>query len=204
MVIGLMKRNKIFRNVFFYNFWMNACCEVLGVGVVESVYGEMVGDRSVEVGWSLLCSLVNVYVKVGFVEKVKLVFESVEKKLNRSNRFGYFFFIIMYVFLGDKEGVVCLWEGFKFVFGRIICVNYICVLLFLVKFGDFVEVERVFEEWEENCCNYDVRVFNVFLGVYMRNGLIREVEFLYNCVLERGGSFNYKIWEILMEGWVKC
>ncbi|KAH0849008.1 hypothetical protein HID58_091599, partial [Brassica napus] len=185
MVIGLMKRNKIPRNVLSYNLWMNACCEASGVGAVESVYGEMVGDRSVEVGWSSLCSLANVYVKVGFVEKAKLVLESAEKKLNRSNRLGYFFLITMYASLGDKEGVVRLWEGSK-------------------SLGDLAEAERVFEEWEENCCNYDVRVSNVLLGAYTRNGLIREAESLHNRVLERGGSPNYKTWEILMEGWVKC
>ncbi|KAJ0253123.1 Pentatricopeptide repeat-containing protein [Hirschfeldia incana] len=204
MVVGLMKRNKIPRNVLSYNLWMNACCEVEGVGGVESVYGEMVGDKSVEVGWSSLCTLANVYVKVGFVGKAELVLESAEKKLNRSNRLGYFFLITMYASLGDKEGVVRLWEGSKSVSGRITCANYICVLSSLVRLGGLAEAERVFEEWEENCCNYDVRVSNVLLGAYVRNGLIREAESLHDRVLERGGSPNYKTWEILMEGWVKC
>lgn len=205
MVIDLMKRNKIPRNVLSYNLWMNACCcEASGVGGVESVYGEMVGDKSVEVGWSSLCTLGNVYVKFGFVDKAKLVLESAEKKLNRSNRLGYFFLITLYASLGDKEGVVRLWEGSKSVPGRMTCANYICVLSSLVKLGDLAEAERVFEEWEENCCNYDVRVSNVLLGGYVRNGLIREAESLHNRVLERGGKPNYKTWEILMEGWVKC
>ncbi|KAF3562428.1 hypothetical protein DY000_02011224 [Brassica cretica] len=204
MVIGLMKRNKIPRNVLSYNLWMNACCEASGVGDVESVYGEMVGDKSVEVGWSSLCTLGNVYVKAGFVEKAKLVLESAEKKLNRSNRLGYFFLITMYASLGNKEGVIRLWEGSKSVSGRMTCANYICVLSSLVRLGDLTEAERVFEEWEEKCCNYDVRVSNVLLGAYTRNGLIRKAESLHNRVLERGGSPNYKTWEILMEGWVKC
>ncbi|KAF8053977.1 hypothetical protein N665_1358s0012 [Sinapis alba] len=204
MVIALMKRNKIPRNVLSYNLWMNACCEVSGVGAVESVYGEMVGDKSVEVGWSSLCTLANVYVKTGFVEKAKLVLESAEKKLNRSNRLGYFFLITLYASLRNKEGVVRLWEGSKSVSGRITCANYICVLSSLVKLGDLAEAEKVFEEWEDKCCNYDVRVSNVLLGAYARNGQIRKAESLHNRVLERGGNPNYKTWEILMEGWVKC
>ncbi|KAG2316550.1 hypothetical protein Bca52824_019672 [Brassica carinata] len=204
MVIVLRKRNKIPRNVLSYNLWLNACFQVSGVAAVESVYGEMVVDKSVEVGWSPLCTLGNVYVKGGFVDKAKLVLESAEKKLNRSNRLGYFFLITLYASLGNKEGVLRLWEGSKSVSGRITCANYICFLASLVKLGDLAEAETVLEEWEENCCNYDVRVSNVLLGAYARNGLIRKAESLHDSVLERGGNPNYKTWEILMEGWVKC
>ncbi|XP_009129864.1 pentatricopeptide repeat-containing protein At5g27460 isoform X1 [Brassica rapa] len=201
LVVSLMKRNKIPRNVLSYNLWMNACCEVSGV---ECVYKEMVDDKSVEVGWSSLCALANVYVKAGFVEKASLVLESAEKKLNRSNRLGYFFLITLYASLGNKEGVVKLWERSKSVSGRATCANYICVLTSLVKLGDLAEAESVFSEWEGTCFNYDVRVSNVLLGAYMRGGDIRRAEGLHHRVLERGGVPNYKTWEILMEGFVKC
>ncbi|CAN6858596.1 unnamed protein product, partial [Brassica oleracea] len=204
LVISLMKGNKIPRNVLSYNLWMNACCEVNGVAGVESVYMEMVDDTSVEVGWSSLCTLANVYIKGGFVEKASLVLESAEKKLNRSNRLGYFFLIKLYASLGNKEGVVKLWEASKSVSGRATCANYICVLTSLVKLGDIAEAESVFSEWEGTCCNYDVRVSNVLLGAYMRGGDIRRAEALHHRVLERGGAPNYKTWEILMEGFVKC
>ncbi|KAG2284038.1 hypothetical protein Bca52824_055258 [Brassica carinata] len=191
LVISLMKGNKIPRNVLSYNLWMNACCEVNGVAGVESVYMEMVDDTSVEVGWSSLCTLANVYIKGGFVEKASLVLESAEKKLNRSNRLGYFFLIKLYASLGNKEGVVKLWEASKSVSGRATCANYICVLTSLVKLGDIAEAESVF-------------ISNVLLGAYMRGGDIRRAEALHHRVLERGGTPNYKTWEILMEGFVKC
>ncbi|XP_010421607.2 PREDICTED: pentatricopeptide repeat-containing protein At5g27460-like [Camelina sativa] len=204
MVVSMMKGNKIPRNVLSYNLWMNACCEVDGVTGVETVYREMVGDKSVEVGWSSLCTLANVYIKCGFDDKAKLVLESAEKMLNRSNRLGYFFLITLYSSLGNKEGVVRLWEASKSICGKISCANYICVLSSLVKIGDLEEAERVFSEWEAQCFNYDVRVSNVLLGAYVRKGDIRKAESLHNRVLERGGNPNYKTWEILMEGWVKC
>ncbi|KAL0692384.1 hypothetical protein Bca4012_059564 [Brassica carinata] len=204
LVVSLMKRNKIPRNVLSYNLWMNACCEGYGVAAVEAVYKEMVDDKSVEVGWSSLCTLANVYVKAGFVDKASLVLESAEKKLNRSNRLGYFFLITLYASLGNKEGVVRLWRVSKSVSGRATCANYICVLSSLVKLGDLAEAERVFSEWEDACCSYDVRVSNVLLGAYTRDGDIRRAEALHHRVLERGGKPNYKTWEILMEGWVKC
>lgn len=204
MVISMMKQNKIPRNVLSYNLWMNTCCEISGVAAVETVYKEMVGDKSVQVGWSSLCTLANVYIKARLLDKANLLLESAEKTLNSSNRLGYFFLITLYASLGDKEGVIRLWEASKSVCGRITCTNYICVLSSLVKIGDLAEAERVFDEWEANCCSYDVRVSNVLLGAYARNGQIRKVEALHNRVLERGGNPNYKTWEILMEGWVKC
>ncbi|KAF8097965.1 LOW QUALITY PROTEIN: hypothetical protein N665_0278s0026 [Sinapis alba] len=185
LVVPLMKRNKTPRNVLSYNLWMNACCEVSGV---ESVYKEMVGDKSVEVGWSSLCTLANVYVKAGFVDKASLVLENAEKKLNRSNSSDT---SSSSHSMRNKEGVVRLWEGSKSVSGRATCANYICVLSFLVKLGDLVEAERVFSEWDDTCCNYDVRVSNVLLGAYMRDGDIRKAEGIAPpCIGERRPSQN--------------
>lgn len=65
-----------------------------------------------------------------------------------------------------------------------------------------MEAKRIFVEWESNCQNYDIRVSNVLLGAYMRNGLMKEAELLHLHTLERGGCPNYKTWEILMEGWL--
>ncbi|XP_010522989.1 PREDICTED: pentatricopeptide repeat-containing protein At5g27460 [Tarenaya hassleriana] len=204
LVIMQMKRNKIPRNVLSYNLWMNACGEVYGVASVEAVYREMVSDKSVEVGWSTLCTLANVYMKTGFDEKATLVLENAEKKLNNNNRLGYFFLITLYASLRNKEGVVRLWEASKSVHGRITCANYICVLSSLVKVGDRTRAERIFGEWEANCRNYDVRVSNVLLGAYARKGLMEKGESFHARVLRRGGEPNYKTWEILIEGWVKC
>lgn len=73
----------------------------------------------------------------------------------------------------------------------------------MLKVGDLIEAERVFMEWESNCRTYDIRVSNVLLGAYVRNGLINKAESLHLHTLERGGCPNYKTWEILTEGWVK-
>lgn len=201
LVIMQMKQNKIPRNVLSYNLWMNASAETSGISLVEMVYQEMLSDKSVEAGWSSLCTLANTYIKAGLVRKAHLALKHAEKKLSICNRLGYFFLITLYVSLNDKKAVLRLWEANKAVGGRIPCANYMCVLSCLVKLGDLIEAKRIFIEWESNCQNYDIRVSNVLLGAYMRNGLIKEAEMLHLHTLERGGHPNYKTWEILMEGW---
>ncbi|XP_050254410.1 pentatricopeptide repeat-containing protein At5g27460 [Quercus robur] len=203
LVIQQMKRNNLPRNVLSYNLWMNACGEVSGVASAEMVYKEMVSDKNIQVGWSTLSTLANVYIKAGLVDKAILVLKNAEEKLSTCNRLGYFFLITLYASLNDKEGVLRLWEGSKAVGGRITCSNYMCVLSCLVKLGDIVEAERIFMEWESSFRNYDIRVSNVLLGAYMRSGMIDKAESLHLHTLERGGCPNYKTWEILMEGWVK-
>ncbi|KAK1554892.1 hypothetical protein Q3G72_018784 [Acer saccharum] len=203
LVIQEMKRNKIPRNVLSYNLWMNACAEISGVTSVEMVYKEMLNDINVEVGWSSLSTLANVYIKGGLINKALWVLKSAEKKLTTCNRLGYFFLMTLYTSLNNKKGVFRLWEASKAVGGRITCSNYMCVISCLVKVGDLVEAKRIFMEWEANCLNYDIRVSNILLGAYMRNGLTKEAESLHLHTLERGGCPNYKTWEILMEGWVK-
>ncbi|KAH7519014.1 hypothetical protein ACOSP7_010233 [Xanthoceras sorbifolium] len=203
LVIQQMKQNKIPRNVLSYNLWMNACAEISGVTSVEMVYKEMQNDINVEVGWSSLSTLANVYIKEGLINKALLVIKCAEKKLSTCNRLGYFFLMTLYTSLNNKKGVFRLWEASKAVGGRITCANYMCVISCLVKLGDLVEAKRILLEWESHCLNYDIRVSNILLGAYMRNGLIKEAESLHLHTLERGGCPNYKTWEILMEGWVK-
>ncbi|KAI4307449.1 hypothetical protein L6164_030636 [Bauhinia variegata] len=205
LVIHEMKRNRILLNVLSYNLWMNAYGDGEGSGVAsaEMVFREMQNDHNVEVGWSSLATLVNIYIKAGQSDKAVLVLNTAEKKLSTRNRLGYFFLMTLYASLKDEEGVLRLWEDSKDVPGRMTCANYMCVLSCLVKIGDLVLAERIFIEWESNCRKYDVRVSNVLLGAYMRNGLTEKAEWLHLHTLEKGGCPNYKTWEILMEGFVK-
>lgn len=204
LVIQQMKRNKVPRNVLSYNLWMNACGEGEGYGVaeVEAVFREMQNDENVELGWSSLATLANVYIKAGQSDKAILVLRNAEKKLSTCNRLGYFFLITLYASLKEKEGVLRLWDASKAVGGRFSCANYICILTCLVKLGDIEQAKRIFREWESNCRKYDIRVSNVLLGAYVRNGLIEEAESLHLHTLQKGGCPNYKTWEILIEGYI--
>jgi pentatricopeptide repeat protein len=203
LVIQQMKQNNVPQNVLSYNIWISACGEVSGIASAEMVYKEMVNDKNVQVGWSTLSTLANVYIKAGLVDKATLVLRNAEKKLSNCNRLGYLFLITQYASISDKQGILRLWESSKEVGGRITCANYMCVLSCLVKLGDLVEARRIFLEWESSCRNYDIRVSNVLLGAYVRNGMIDKAESLHLHTLERGGCPNYKTWEILTEGWVK-
>lgn len=202
-VILQMKQNQIPRNVLSYNLWMNACAELSGVRSAEEVYKEMVRDRSVVVGWSSLSTLANIYQKSGQVKKAFLALREAENKLSACNRLGYLFLLTIYASLNDKDEVLRLWKASKGVKGRITCANYMCILTCLVKLGDIKEAENIFLEWESQHRTYDIRVSNILLGAYMRNGLTKKAESLLTRLLDRGGCPNYKTWEILMEGWVK-
>ncbi|KAM1729395.1 hypothetical protein ACFX12_019793 [Malus domestica] len=203
LVVQQMKKNKIPLTVLSYNLWMNANAKLFGFGSVEMVYKEMLNDNNVEVGWSTLSTLAGIYMKAGLVEKASFALRSAEKKLSNCNRLGFSFLITQYASLNSKEDVLRLWKASKAVAGRIPCTNYMQILLCLVKLGDTVEGERIFMEWESNCFSYDIRVSNVLLGAYMRNGMTEKAEALHLHTLERGGQPNYKTWEILMEGRLK-
>ncbi|XP_010942641.3 pentatricopeptide repeat-containing protein At5g27460 [Elaeis guineensis] len=203
-VIQHMKRCKIPCNVLSYNLWLNASGELSGVAVVEMVHAEMMNDQNVEVGWSTYSTLANIYTKSGLLDKASAALRTAEDKLSVRKRLGYSFIMTNYAALGDTDGILRLWESSKRVPGRITCVNYMSVLLCLIKVGDIQEAEKVFKTWEMECRKYDIRVSNVLLGAYMRNGWMDKAELLHHHTLEEGGCPNYKTWEILMEGWVKC
>ncbi|KAK6940211.1 Pentatricopeptide repeat [Dillenia turbinata] len=203
LVILEMKKTNIPLNVLSYNIWMSSCSESSGVAAAEMVYKEMLRDTNVLVGWTTLATLANTYMKAGLVQNALITLRTAEKKLSTCSRVGFLFLITLYASLNNREGVLRLWEASKAVRGRITSANYMCILWCLVKLGDLEEVERIFMEWESECLKYDIRVSNVLLGAYMRNGLMDKVESLHLHTLEKGGCPNYKTWEILMEGWVK-
>ncbi|KAL3514238.1 hypothetical protein ACH5RR_026955 [Cinchona calisaya] len=202
-VILQMKQNKIPRNVLSYNLWLNACAELSGVGSAEEVFKEMIRDKNVVLGWSSLSTLAHIYQKSGLFNKAFWALREAENKLSACNRLGYLFLLTIYASLNRKDEVLRLWKASKGVKGRITCANYICILSCLVKLGGIKEAENIFLEWESQCRTYDIRVSNILLGAYMRNGLMKKAESLLNRLLDRGACPNYKTWEILMEGWVR-
>ncbi|XP_027148137.1 pentatricopeptide repeat-containing protein At5g27460 [Coffea eugenioides] len=202
-VIVQMKQNRIPRNVLSYNLWMNACAELSGVGSAEDVYKEMIHDKNVVIGWSSLSTLANIYQKSGAVNKAFWALREAENKLSSRNRLGYLFLSTIYTSLNRKDEVVRLWKASKGVKGRITCANYMCILSCLVKLGDIKEAENIFLEWESQCRTFDIRVPNILLGAYMRNGMMKKAESLFIRSLNRGGCPNYKTWEIFTEGWVR-
>lgn len=202
-VIQHMKRNKIPKNVLSYNLWMTALGEVSGVSSVEVVYKQMEMDKQVGVGWSTLATLANIYLKAGLLDKATLAVKAAEKKLSAINRLGHLFLMTIYTSLNNKDAVLRLWEACKKVDGSITCTNYMTIISSLVKLGDVHEAEEIFTEWESQCRKYDIRVSNILLGAYIRNGSTEKAEALHVRTMKRGGQPNYKTWEILMEGWVK-
>ncbi|TYJ35438.1 hypothetical protein E1A91_A05G236600v1 [Gossypium mustelinum] len=203
LVIKEMNRNKIPKNVLSYNLWMDASARSSGVAKAEAVYAEMLSDERVCMGWSTLSTLANIYTKAGLVQKAETALKTAETKLSANNSFGYIFLMTQYALLKKKTEVLRLWQTSKLIGKRMTCANYMCILSCLVQLGGIVEAEKVFMEWEYNCRNYDIRVSNVLLGAYVKNGWMEKAESLHRHTLEKGGCPNYKTWEILMEGWVK-
>ncbi|KAG9144275.1 hypothetical protein Leryth_016929 [Lithospermum erythrorhizon] len=203
-VIQLMKENQIHKNVLSYNLWMRACGETSGVESAEIVYKEMKTDKNVVLGWSSFCTLAEIYAKSGLVEQATVALRYAEDKMSLSSPLAYFFLITMYTSLDNKDEVLRLWMVVKGVKGRITCANYMSILVCFVKLGDIKEAEKIFLEWESQCKSYDVRVSNILLGAYARKGLMGKAESLHLRTLEMGGSPNFKTWEILMEGWIRC
>lgn len=202
-VIQQMKQNQIPRNVLSYNLWMNACAELSGPASAEIVYKEMTNDKNVLVGWSSFCTLASIYRKSGLIDKAIWALRQAEKKLSTSNRLGYLFLMTIYASLNSKDEVLRLWKISKGVSGRIVCNNYMCILSCLVKLGDTEEAEKIFLEWECQCRTNDIRVPNILLGAYSRNGSMKKAESLLVRTLDKGGHPNFKTWEILMEGLVR-
>ncbi|XVE95230.1 hypothetical protein REPUB_Repub02eG0078100 [Reevesia pubescens] len=113
MVIEQMTQNKIRKNALSYNLWMDACAQLSGVVEAEAVYAEMLRDENVQVGWSTMCTLANIYTKAGVIQKAVVALKTAETKLSASKRLGYIFLMTQYASLNNKVEVLRLWEASK-------------------------------------------------------------------------------------------
>lgn len=57
--------------------------------------------------------------------------------------------------------------------------------------------EKRFKEWQSGCKTYDIRVGNVLIGAYLREGLSNKAEVLMNLARRRASKLNSKIFGAL-------
>lgn len=73
----------------------------------------------------------------------------------------------------------------------------------LANLKDLPGAEKCFREWETGCSTYDIRVANVLIGAYAKDGLLEKAEELKERARRRGAKPNAKTWEIFLDYYLK-
>ncbi|ERN01094.1 hypothetical protein AMTR_s00002p00190720 [Amborella trichopoda] len=71
------------------------------------------------------------------------------------------------------------------------------------KVGDVEGAEEFYKEWEAIKVKYDPRITNFLMASYVRGGLLKKAEELFERASRNGGTANPSTWEILAEGYTR-
>ncbi|CAK9173741.1 unnamed protein product [Ilex paraguariensis] len=198
-IIQEMKAWDIMPDSYTYNVWMRALAAVDDISGVERVIDEMKRDGRIAGDWTTYSNLASIYVDAGLFEKAKKALKELEKRNACRDLSAYQFLITLYSRTKNLIEVYRVWRSLRLAFPKTANVSYLNMIQALVNLEDLPGAEKCFREWESGCSTYDIRVANVLIAAYAKEGLLEKAEELKERSRRRGAKPNAKTWEIFLE-----
>lgn len=200
-MIQELKAENVMPDSYTYNVWMRSLAATDDLSGVERVIDEMNRDGRVAPDWTTYSNMASIYVDAGQTQKAEKALQELEMKNTQRDFTAYQFLITLYGRLGKLTEVYRIWRSLRLAIPKTSNVAYLNMIQVLVKLKDLPGAETLFKEWQANCSTYDIRVVNVMIGAYAKEGLIEKA--LKEIAPRRGGKPNAKTWEIFMDYYVK-
>ncbi|KAG2243066.1 hypothetical protein Bca52824_095097 [Brassica carinata] len=191
-MIQEMKAENVMPDSYTYNVWMRALAATKDVPGVERVIEEMNRDGRVAPDWTTYSNMASIYVDAGLSEKAEKALQELEMKNTDRDFKAYQFLITLYGRLGKLTEVYRIWRSLRLAMPKTSNVAYLNMIQVLVNLKDVPGAETLFKEWQANCSTYDIRVVNVMIGAYAREGFIEKANELKEKSPRRGGSSMLK------------
>lgn len=196
-----MKENGVLPNNFSYRICISCCGENSDLTNLEKLLEEMENQAHICMDWATYSVVSNHHIIANLKEKAIIYLKKLEDILHR-DAIGYNHLISHYSQLGNADEVMRLWVVQKVVCNKHINRDYSAMLGALVKLGEIDKAERVVEEWESSCHNYDFRVPNILLIGYCQRYLIEKAEVLLRGIVKKGKVPTPNSWGIIATGYL--
>lgn len=197
-IIQEMKASNIMLDSYTYNVWMRALAAVNDISGVERVFDEMKRDGRFTRDWTLYSNLASIYVDAGMIEKAESALKELEKRNSCRDLSAFQFLITLYGRTGNLLEVYRIWRSLRLAFPKTANISYLNMIQVLVNLKDLPGAEKFFRDWESQCSTYDIRVANVLIGAYVREGSLEKGEEVKERARRRGAKPNVKTWEIFL------
>ncbi|XP_074302505.1 large ribosomal subunit protein mL101 (rPPR4)-like [Silene latifolia] len=199
-----MKASDIMLQTYTYNVWMRALAAVKDIYGVERVLDEMKRDGRVAEDWTTYSNLASIYVESKMFDKAENALKELEKRNTSRELSPYQFLLTLYGKTGNLIEVYRLWRSLRLAFPKTPNVAYLNMIQRLVTLKDLKGAEKCFADWESSCTNYDIRIANVLMGAYIKDGSLQQAKELRKRACKRGAKPNAKTWEIFLEHYLKA
>lgn len=191
-----MKAANILPDKFTYNLLMNSYASLRDIEAVEKVMEEMKANRGACCDWTTYSNLAGIYVASGHFNKANLALKKCEKVINVRDRMAYHFLITLHAGTSNLAAVKRVWKSLKSAFPKTTNLSYLTMLQSLARLDDLDGMKKCYEEWESGCPNYDIRLANVLINYYMRQGMNKEAETLLENAMNKVSEPNFWTLEI--------
>ncbi|XP_050373914.1 pentatricopeptide repeat-containing protein At1g60770 [Argentina anserina] len=202
-VIQEMKGCNVMFDSYSYNVWMRALAAADDISGVERVVDEMKRNGRVASNWTTYSNLASIYVDAGMLEKAEIALSELETKNSHKGLSAFQFLITLYGRTGNLLEVYRVWRSLRLAFPKTENVSYLNMIQVLVKLGDLPGAEKCFREWESQCSTYDIRIANVLIAAYAKQGMLEKAKELKEQARRRGAKPNAKTWEIFVDYYIK-
>ncbi|EEF47249.1 pentatricopeptide repeat-containing protein At1g02370, mitochondrial [Ricinus communis] len=198
-LVDEMKKRKVSPCSFTYNIWMQSYGCLNDFQGVDRVLREIVNDGGKDnLQWTTYSNLATIYLKAGIFEKAESALKKLEAIMGFRNREAYHFLISIYAGTGNSNEVNRVWGLLKSSFNMINNLSYLVMLQALAKLKDVEGVAKCFREWESGCTNYDMRIANVAIRVFLQHDMYEEAELIFDDALKRTRGPFFKARERFM------
>lgn len=202
-IIQEMKINNIMLDSYAYNVWMRALAATNDISGVERVVDEMKRDGRVSGDWTTYSNLASIYADAGLFDKTEKALEELEKKNSKRDLSAYQFLITLYGRTGNLLEVYRVWRSLRLAFHKTANISYLNMIQVLVNLNDLPGAEKCFREWESGHPTYDIRIANVLIRAYLKEGSLEKAETLKERARRSGAKANAKTWEIFLDYYLK-
>lgn len=201
-----MKAASISPDRVTYGLIVNSYTSLNDIESAERVIKEMNEGGQVTPDWTIYCSLAAFYNASGLFHKSKSVLKKAEVVMNRQDRAPYEYLISLYAAAGNLGEVKRVWNLLKATFTKMTNRSYLCMLDALRKLSDVDGLKKCFHEWESGYDSYDVRLANVVVDAYLKNGMAEEAETVWKKAekaLETAYGSDFRMLEMFIDYYLK-
>lgn len=200
-----MRERVMFCSGASLNTWLNAYVTTNDTRGMEELLAKMEVDSSATLNWFTYATAADGYTKAGQFDKSLAMLKKSEQLIKgKARRAGYESLLTKYAAVGKKDEVYRIWDMCKNLNGSRNS-SYISMLTALSKLDDIDGAERILEEWESGNTCFDIRIPNVMVSAYSKNGLMDKAEAYVGRLLKRdNGVVDGSTWDRLARGYYKC
>ncbi|KAK6919052.1 Pentatricopeptide repeat [Dillenia turbinata] len=201
-LMQLMKDRGIPWDRYTLNIRLNAHADTPDIEAMEKLLREVEGDQQFHMTWNAYAIAARGYMKAGLRDKASQALKKLEHLIfGKSKRFAYEILLSQHASLGNKDEVFCIWNKYKEM-GKTYNSAYLVMISSLMKLDDIEGAEKLFEEWESVNTSYDLRVPNLMVTGYCKNGLLQKAEAFIDTFIQSGKEPNSGTWDRLTNGYI--